>query len=197
MQMQFCLSQSTDQAGTATASSGQLSAPQTSADAAAGKAPGPQASAGVGQKAPALCRISEEKSMTCSLCSREVMHEDYTQHLSDYHVQEKCEQCGAKAWGTVGLSHHIEIVHLSCPADLSDVPAPTTPTVQETTPVPQRHSDPRDVTVPAPAPVPAPPTVQDTSQAPQQPLTLRPPEVNWVSFLPKQFTKVTQFTQAG
>lgn len=110
----FCFPQSAQNAGTAAASSGQLSALQASAGAA-GKAPGPQisasaaaeegtssqASAGVDQesKAPNLCRLSEGKSVTCSLCSQEVMSEDYTQHLSDYHVQEQCEQCGAKAWG--------------------------------------------------------------------------------------------------
>ena len=168
--------QSAEKAGTAASSAGQLSAPQASAAAgtndslqasAGAAATGSQASAtagnavkvpgpktGVGQKAPALCRMSEGKSVTCSLCSREVMCEDYTQHLSDYHVQEPCEQCGAKAWGTVGLSQYLEECHLlTCP----DVAAPTTPIAQETTPAP-----------------------------PQHPLTLQPPEVNWVSFLPKQ-----------
>lgn len=115
------------------------------------------------------------------------MCEDYTQHLSDYHTQEQCEQCGAKAWGSFGLLQHIEECHLlTCPTDLPDVAAPTTPIAQETTLQP---SDPPDV----PAPVPAPPTAHETSLAPpRHPLTLQPPEVNWVNFLPKQFTRVIQ-----
>lgn len=110
------------------------------------------------------------------------MCEDFTQHLSDYHTQ-----CGAKAWGAFGLLQHIEECHLlTCPTDLPDVAAPTTPIAQETTLQP---SDPPDV----PAPVPAPPTAHETSLAPpRHPLTPQPPEVNWVNFLPKQFTRVIQ-----
>ena len=114
------------------------------------------------------------------------MGEDYTQHLSDYHVQERCEQCGATAWGLVGLSEHIESAHhLSCPTEPIDVPAPTE---LYTTPAPQQHSNPPVVPVPAPVP----PIAQETSPAApqQQTLTLRPPQVNWLSFLPKQFLKV-------
>ncbi|TDH00137.1 hypothetical protein EPR50_G00184770 [Perca flavescens] len=196
---QFGFSQS---AGKAAFSAGQLclnsaeslqasagaTATGSQASAAAGKAvtvPGPQT--GVAQKTPALCRMSEGKSLTCSLCSQEMMCEDYTQHLSDYHTQEQCEQCGAKAWGAFGLLQHIEECHLlTCPTDLPDVAAPTTPIAQETT---QQPSDPPDV----PAPVPAPPTAHETSLAPpRHPLTLQPPEVNWVNFLPKQFTRVIQ-----
>ncbi|KAL7375258.1 hypothetical protein ABVT39_014421 [Epinephelus coioides] len=96
--------------------------------------------------------MSEGKSVTYSLCSREVMGEDYTQRLSNYHVQE---QCGAKAWGAVGLSQHIESAHLlSCRTEPTDVPAPTE---QDTTPAPQQHSNPPVVPVPAPAP----PTAQE------------------------------------
>ena len=114
------------------------------------------------------------------------MGEDYTQHLSDYHVQERCEQCGTTAWGLVGLSEHIESAHhLSCPTEPIDVPAPTE---LYTTPAPQQHSNPPVVPVPAPVP----PIAQETSPAApqQQTLTLRPPQVNWLSFLPKQFLKV-------
>lgn len=182
---QFCFSQSAEKAGTAASSAGRLSAPQASAAAgtnyssqvSAGavatgsqasaaavkvvKVPGPQT--GVGQKAPALCRMSEGKSVTCSLCSREVMCEDYTQHLSDYQVQEQCEQRGAKAMGAVGLLQHLAEFHLlSCPTDLPGVAAPTTPIAQEMTPVTQKHSGLPDV----PAPVPAPPTAHETSPAP-------------------------------
>lgn len=93
------------------------------------KVPGPQT--GVGQKAPALCRMSEEKSVTCSLCSQEVMCEDYRQCLSDYHIQEQCEQHGAQALGAVGLLQQLEEFHLlSCPTDLPDVAALTTPIAQ-------------------------------------------------------------------
>lgn len=59
---------------------------------------------------------------------------------------------------------------------------------QNKTPAPQQHSNPPVVPIPAPAP----PTAQETSPAAPQRhlLTLRPPQVNWVSFLPKQFLKV-------
>ena len=120
-------------------------APEEPASAAAeGRAPGELAStsaAAVGQENPAF--------VTCSLCTKEVMGEDYTQHLSDYHVQERCEQCGTTAWGLVGLSEHIESAHhLSCPTEPIDVPAPTE---QYTTLVQQQHSNPPVVHVPAPA----------------------------------------------
>lgn len=83
------------------------------------------------------------------------MGEDYTQHLSDYHVQEQCEQCGAKVWEAVALSQHIENAHLlSCPTEPTDV---QTPTEQDTRLAPQQPTScsrpcscpshrPRDVT---------------------------------------------------
>ena len=75
--------------------------------------------------------MSEEKSVTCSLCSQEVMCEDYRQCLSDYHIQEQCEQHGAQALGAVGLLQQLEEFHLlSCPTDLPDVAALTTPIAQ-------------------------------------------------------------------
>ncbi|XP_041824833.1 uncharacterized protein LOC121629265 [Melanotaenia boesemani] len=209
--------------GAAAGSAGRALDPQTSTGAAAEKATGSQGSAGAGQKTPVLFRISETKSVTCSLCSLEVISEEYTQHLSDYHVQEQCEKCGAKAWGTVGLLQHIESAHLmSYQTNVSDVPTPISPTAQETSPAPQRHSGPPVIPPPAPTivqetspapqrhsgppviPPPAPTIVQETSPAPQrhsgppvipppaptivqetspvqQQLSLRPPEVNWIT----------------
>lgn len=101
--------------------------------------------------------MSEGKSLTCLLCKWEVMYEDYTQHLADYHTQEQCEQCGAKVLGAVGLLQHLEECHiLTCPTDLTNVAATTTSIAQETT---QQHSDPPDF------PSPAPPTAHETSPA--------------------------------
>ncbi|CAK6981094.1 uncharacterized protein LOC121629265, partial [Scomber scombrus] len=77
------------------------------------KVTGPATKANPGtQKAPDLCRLRELDSISCSLCGNHVSSEEYTQHLSDYHVQEQCEQCGVKVWGAVGLLQHIETVHL-------------------------------------------------------------------------------------
>lgn len=100
--------------------------------------------------------MSEGKSLTCLLCKWEVMYEDYTQHLADYHTQEQCEQCGAKVLGAVGFLQHLEECHiLTCPI-LPNVAATTISIAQETT---QQHSDPPDF------PSPAPSTAHETSPA--------------------------------
>jgi len=101
----FLPPQSAEQAETAAAvsSTGQTqavefhSSAETSTSSAAAKF---QGSSGTG--------AASEKPITCSLCGQEVMCENYTQHLSDFHVKEQCEHCGAKAWGIVGLSQHLE-----------------------------------------------------------------------------------------
>lgn len=94
--------------------------------------------------------------MTCSICAQEVSSDQFTEHLSDYHVQEQCEQCGAKAWGAVGLSQHLE----SCHASLSDLPkiAPPTPSAPPSTPPVQEMTlrlNIQDQLHPAPACLPA------------------------------------------
>ncbi|CAL8320109.1 unnamed protein product [Gadus morhua 'NCC'] len=90
-----------EKAGAASASSGQLSAP--GASSAAGRAPEEPASAAAEGRAPgelastSAAAVGQENPafVTCSLCTKEVMGEDYTQHLSDYHVQERWWRCNA------------------------------------------------------------------------------------------------------
>ena len=200
------------------------SSAETSTSSAAAKL---QGSSGAG--------AASEKSITCSLCGQEVMCENYTQHLSDlgcfkrryikrryyyyyyylsdFHVKEQCEHCGAKAWGIVGLSQHLEncrplnTIPPSPPPRPSPPPPPPTttpstpphpPTAQEVTPVLQSicsqdaptaaaHTAQESI-CPQDAPIPAP--HKATSAPPGPPHPLRPPEVSMVRYLPKQFLKI-------
>lgn len=81
---------------------------------------------------------------------------EFTQHLSDFHTQEKCEHCGAKAWGTVGLSQHLESCHaLRAVTDLPST-SPPTPSVPLSTPsAPDITTSIRDQLHPASACLPA------------------------------------------
>ena len=59
--------------------------------------------------------VSPSKSsdkITCSLCKTDVLVEQYTEHLADYHATVTCSQCGETTKGDVGLVKHIESVHI-------------------------------------------------------------------------------------
>ncbi|RXN02313.1 Carboxyl-terminal PDZ ligand of neuronal nitric oxide synthase [Labeo rohita] len=127
-------------------------------------------SSAVSRPVPPSSAVSSD-SIKCALCSEDVQVEGFTEHLSDYHVEECCEQCGAKVWGAVGLLHHIDKHHL---ISLSDQERPS-------------------VNPPEPSPTTSTAYVEEQQGAPQITLntpSLRPPEVNWVNFLPKQFCRV-------
>ncbi|RXN11869.1 Carboxyl-terminal PDZ ligand of neuronal nitric oxide synthase [Labeo rohita] len=127
-------------------------------------------SSAVSRPVPPSSAVSSD-SIKCALCSEDVQVEGFTEHLSDYHVEECCEQCGSKVWGVVGLLHHIDKHHL---ISLSDQERPS-------------------VNPPEPSPTTSTAYVEEQQGAPQITLntpSLRPPEVNWVNFLPKQFCRV-------
>ncbi|XP_037643681.1 uncharacterized protein LOC119498739 [Sebastes umbrosus] len=115
----------------------------------------------------------------CALCSIDISGDKFSEHLSDFHTDECCEQCGRKVSGAVGLLHHIEEHHhkLSKQPQLPCPPPPQQP------PPPSRQQPP--FPPPQQPPPPPPPTSPHV-------IILRPPEVNWVSFLPKQFMRVIQ-----
>ncbi|XP_073724498.1 uncharacterized protein [Misgurnus anguillicaudatus] len=156
-------------------------------------------------------------TMTCSLCAQEVLSDQFTQHLSDFHVQEECEHCGTKAMGAVRLSEHLEKCHVLT----SPSAHPSTTPAQEMTPTP--IVSPRDApatvcltaqeTTPTiclqVAPAPTPPTLSEMAPATQSgtplpsspasapppaapglPVPLRFPEVSRARFLPKPFLRV-------
>ncbi|KAI9525194.1 hypothetical protein NQZ68_009402 [Dissostichus eleginoides] len=106
------------------------------------------------------------------------------QHLVDFHAEQCCEQCGKKTRGAMELLKHIEDCHLSSTRRNEKQQPPqhtSAPPTQQTSPPPQQQT-----------PIPQQP------QPPPSPLFhtspylvhLRPPEVNWVSFFPKQFIRV-------
>ncbi len=45
--------------------------------------------------------------MKCSLCNGVVEAEKFSEHLSDYHAEERCDSCGARVQGAIGLLQHI------------------------------------------------------------------------------------------
>ncbi len=51
--------------------------------------------------------------MECSLCNGVVEAEKFSEHLSDYHAEKRCESRGARVQGAVGLLQHIESSHYS------------------------------------------------------------------------------------
>lgn len=53
---------------------------------------------------------------------------EYTQHFSDFHAKEECEQCGATVLGSVDLLQLFVTVHASSgPEDLTSSDHPPTP----------------------------------------------------------------------
>ncbi|XP_051810083.1 uncharacterized protein LOC110972961 [Acanthochromis polyacanthus] len=128
--------------------------------------------------------------MTCSLCTQEVLSDQFTQHLPDYHVQEQCDCCGAKAWGALGLSQHLESCHVSSPTHIPNISPPTpsalpsTPSAKEMTQIQSlrpQHT-PAPTCLPAremksdlcPPPAPAAPTIPEIAPATQSSPPLLP-----------------------
>lgn len=52
-----------------------------------------------------------EQGVKCSLCGVVVEAEKFSEHLSDHHVEERCDSCGARVQGAVGLLQRIESSH--------------------------------------------------------------------------------------
>jgi len=99
---------------------------------------------------------------TCSLCAQEVLSEQFTQHLSDFHVQEQCEHCGTKAMGAVRLSEHLEKCHvLKSPRDLPNISPLTSSDRPSTTPAQEMTQTP--IVSPRDAPVPVCLTAKETT----------------------------------
>ena len=151
-------------------------------------------------EASAATGSKDGPAMTCSLCSQEVPSDQFTQHLSDYHVEEQCERCGAKALGAVGLTHHLESCHVSS-THLPNI-SPPTPLVppstfpaQETTQTrsisPQHAQETASDLHPQDAPAPLPVLASACPPAALgPPLPLRSPELGRARFLPKPFYKI-------
>lgn len=94
------------------------------------------------------------------------------------HVGEKCDTCGAKVEGAVGILNHIQVAHY-----LTFI----VPSLQKPTPLPQRPT----VLPQKPTPSLLPP--RSSSATPQHTRNpLRSSSINWKGFLPEQFRKVIQ-----
>ncbi|ROL44117.1 Trophinin [Anabarilius grahami] len=161
-------------------SAGAKPTPRSSVDAKLATRSSAEMQAGSSSSVGAKPAPQSSSSIKCALCSEDVDVEGFTEHLSDYHVQECCDQCGAKVWGAVGLLHHIENHHLLISlADRGrksvDQPASSTTT--------SFAQSPAYIEAQQGAP-------QSVPHTPSPGINLRPPEVNWVSFLPKQFCRV-------
>ncbi|XP_043965639.1 uncharacterized protein LOC122827101 [Gambusia affinis] len=145
----------------------------------------------------------------CALCNEGINVELFSEHLSDFHAEQCCEHCGKKVTGAVGLLHHIEEGH-----DRPGQTGQTSPSIPDqhpafklqhgitaTSPQKPAASSQKPVILPGKpalqpqqrlAPVQHPqatPSVAPSVASSSIP-HLRPPEVNWVSFLPKQFLQV-------
>ncbi|RXN02310.1 hypothetical protein ROHU_035082 [Labeo rohita] len=148
-------------------SAGSRPAPQSSV----GFSPAPQSSA-VSSPAPqssAVSSLSPQSSslIKCSLCNEDVDVEGFTEHLSDYHVQETCDQCGATVWGAVGLLHHIEYHHPLTSLSGQDRRSVDPPAASPTTSTAQSPAYTEEQ--------------QGASQTTLHSPSLRPPEVNWAA----------------
>ncbi|KAM3585478.1 uncharacterized protein V6R79_018457 [Siganus canaliculatus] len=154
-----------------------------------------------------ISSCTTKRTLKCSLCSENIDVEHFTEHLSDFHAVQSCDQCGKKFSGAVELLLHIEEGHLpersSVETDLLPYQPPPSPLQPPQLPPPSPLQPPQ---LPPPSPLqppqlPPPSPLQRPSNLaqhmppppPTPPVTwsyFRPPEVNWVSFLPSQFLKV-------
>ncbi|XP_048017740.1 uncharacterized protein LOC125249483 [Megalobrama amblycephala] len=55
-----------------------------------------------------------EQGVKCSLCSVVVETEKFSEHLSDHHAEERCDTCGARGQGAVGLLQHSPTIMGPC-----------------------------------------------------------------------------------
>ncbi|KAF4114422.1 hypothetical protein G5714_004645 [Onychostoma macrolepis] len=154
-------------------SAGSIPAPHSSTGmqagplSSAGSRPAPHSSTGMQagplSSAGSIPAPQSSSSIKCALCSKDVDVEGFTEHLSDYHVQECCDQCGAKVWGAVGLLHHIDNHHRLTNLSDQDRPSVGPPAVSPTTSTAQ-----------------SPAYIEEQQGAPQTTLhtpSLRPPEM--------------------
>ena len=116
----------------------------------------PKASAAAGS-----LESSASTFITCSLCAQEVLSDHFTQHLSDFHVQEQCQHCGTKAEGAVRLSEHLEKCHVLSPPDLPNISPPAPSAHPSTTPA--QAMTPTPVLCPRDAPAPVCLTAKETT----------------------------------
>ncbi|XP_057204598.1 uncharacterized protein LOC130563187 [Triplophysa rosa] len=155
-----------------------------------------------------------EQGVKCSLCRVFVEAEKFSEHLSDHHVEESCNSCGARVQGAVGLLQHIESSHYGA------LLAPRVHPSKNPTPSPQLPPPPQHLPSPLPAPVssslwPSPSPCHSAAPRPSPPLPQRSPSpqptpssrpapsqhpipslpqavTDWESFLPSQFKRVLQ-----
>lgn len=147
-------------------------------------------SSGSGSCQPQSISVNQTpEQIQCALCKENISLELFTEHLSDFHAEQCCEHCGKKVKGAVGLLHHIEEGHEDPPHQTS---------VSQPHQLPEFKPQHGKPAIPPQQPPPQPqqciPPVQRLQPIPpaaSSPVVhLRPPEVNWVSFLPKQFMRV-------
>ncbi|XP_051762063.1 uncharacterized protein LOC127518885 [Ctenopharyngodon idella] len=155
-----------------------------------------------------------EQGVKCSLCSVVVEAEKFSEHLSDHHAEERCDTCGARVQGAVGLLQHIESNHygalLAPRVSPSKSPTPSpqlapppqhlpSPLPASVSPSPQPTPSPRHSPALQPSPPPPPrptPSLQPTPSSHPAPSLPTPPlpqaVTDWESFLPSQFKRVLQ-----
>ncbi len=56
--------------------------------------------------------LQGEQGVKCSLCNGVVEAEKFSEHLSDYHAEERCDSCGARV--PQKLFHHLHGWHHLC-----------------------------------------------------------------------------------
>ena len=133
-------------------------------------------------------------SVMCSLWAQEVLSDQFTQHLSDFHVQESPPTPSARPSPTP--AQEMTPTQILC---LQDAPPPVCLTAQETTP----NIRLQDAPAPAPStvsemapvtqsgtPLPPAPASAPPPATPGLPVPLRSPEVGRARFLSKPFLRV-------
>ncbi|KAK9966238.1 hypothetical protein ABG768_003361 [Culter alburnus] len=143
---------------------------------------GPNAVAG-GSSEEAGTSQGEEQGVKCSLCGVVVEAEKFSEHLSDYHAEERCDTCGARVQGAVGLLQHIESNHygalLAPRASTSKNPLPSP------CPSPSPRLAPPPQHLPSPLPAPVSPSPCHSPAIQPSPPPLRPTPSLWPSPSPR------------
>ncbi|CAB1435053.1 unnamed protein product [Pleuronectes platessa] len=117
------------------------------------------------------CQIQEP--IHCALCSKDIHAEFFSEHLSDFHAEQTCEQCGKNVTGVVGLLQHIEEGHSGLSRESGN------PSLQPQPTPPQQRRLPRPKQQRPPLPqLKLPPQPQLQQQRPPPPqLQLPPPQL--------------------
>ncbi|XP_048017748.1 protein TsetseEP-like [Megalobrama amblycephala] len=124
-----------------------------------------------------------EQGVKCSLCGVVAEAEKFSEHLSDYHAEERCDTCGARVQGAVGLLQHIESNHygalLAPRASTSKNPSPSP------CPSPSPRLAPPPQHLPSPLPAPVSPSPCHSPALQPSPPPLRPTPSLWPSPSPR------------